>query len=165
MPLYVFCGEDLLIAYLHPSNIDGVKHAWAILSLLCNGLRAEFPEAIIVFRSDTGFARPRLIRWCEKNNVNYVVGLPSNNRLIKKITVNEERLQKQYDKFNEEQLSYYNFQYAAKTWNKKRRVIARMQVNHPGVSRRFILTDLDAPLDKVYENAYSSRGDMENQIK
>ena len=114
MPLYVFRGEDLPIAYLRPSSIDYFNHAWVILALLCKGLRAEFPEATFVFRGDAGFARPRLIRWCEKNNFNCVVGPPSNNRLIKQITVNEERLKKQYDKFNEEQLSYYNLQYAAK---------------------------------------------------
>ena len=34
LPLYVFCGQQLLVAYLRPSNIDASKHAWAILSLL-----------------------------------------------------------------------------------------------------------------------------------
>ena len=31
LPLYVFCGDRLLVAYLRPSNIDGAKHSWAIL--------------------------------------------------------------------------------------------------------------------------------------
>jgi hypothetical protein len=30
LPLYVFCGEQLLVAYLRPSNRDGARHAWAI---------------------------------------------------------------------------------------------------------------------------------------
>ena len=34
LPLHVFCGEQLLVSYLRPSNIDGAKHAWAILVLL-----------------------------------------------------------------------------------------------------------------------------------
>ena len=34
LPLYVFCGQQLLVAYLRPSNIDASKHAWPILSLL-----------------------------------------------------------------------------------------------------------------------------------
>ena len=34
LPLYVFCGQQLLVAYLRPSNIDASKHAWSILSLL-----------------------------------------------------------------------------------------------------------------------------------
>ena len=32
LPLYVFCGQQLLVSYLRPSRIDGAKHAWAILA-------------------------------------------------------------------------------------------------------------------------------------
>ena len=32
LPLYVFCGKQLLVSYLRPSKIDGAKHAWAILA-------------------------------------------------------------------------------------------------------------------------------------
>jgi Transposase DDE domain group 1 len=34
LPLYIFCGEQLLVSYLRPSNCDGARHAWAVLSLL-----------------------------------------------------------------------------------------------------------------------------------
>ena len=34
LPLYVFCGDELLTAYLRPSNIDAAKHARAVLKLL-----------------------------------------------------------------------------------------------------------------------------------
>ena len=34
LPLYVFCGQQLLVAYLRPSNIDPAMHARAILRLL-----------------------------------------------------------------------------------------------------------------------------------
>jgi hypothetical protein len=27
LPLYVFCGERLLVSYLRPSNLDGARHA------------------------------------------------------------------------------------------------------------------------------------------
>ena len=57
LPLYVFCGEQLLVAYLRPSKIDAAKHAWAILSLLVKRLRQVWPEVRIVVRADTGFCR------------------------------------------------------------------------------------------------------------
>ncbi len=41
LPLYVFCGDHLLVSYLRPSNIDGAKHAWAVLALLVKRLRQE----------------------------------------------------------------------------------------------------------------------------
>jgi hypothetical protein len=39
LPLYVFCGEQLLAAYLRPSNLDPARHAWGILKLLVGRLR------------------------------------------------------------------------------------------------------------------------------
>ena len=44
LPLYVFCGERLLVSYLRPSNIDPARHAWAILKLLVERLRRAFDE-------------------------------------------------------------------------------------------------------------------------
>ena len=43
LPLYVFCGQQLLCAYLRPSRIDGAKHAAAILKLLVTRLRQAWP--------------------------------------------------------------------------------------------------------------------------
>ena len=43
LPLYVFCGDQLLVSYQRPSKIDGAKHAWAILALLVKRLRQAWP--------------------------------------------------------------------------------------------------------------------------
>ena len=75
LPLYVSCGQQLLVAYLRRSNIDASKHAWAILSLLVKRLRQTWPAVRIVFRGDSGFCRHRMFDWCERNDVKYVVGL------------------------------------------------------------------------------------------
>ena len=48
LPLYVFCGEQLLVAYLRPSNIDESKHAGAVLKLLVRRLREAWPKVRIV---------------------------------------------------------------------------------------------------------------------
>ncbi len=40
MPLDVFCGEQLLLAYLRPSNVEIAHHSTAVLKLLVKGLRA-----------------------------------------------------------------------------------------------------------------------------
>ena len=81
LPLYVFCGEQLLVSYLRPSKIDGAKHAWAILSLLVKQLRKVWHRGKIIFRGDSGFCRHKMLLWCEKNEVDYVVGLAKNKRL------------------------------------------------------------------------------------
>src|SRR5215217_3839435 len=67
LPLYVFCGEQLLVSYLRPSNIDASRHAWAILKLLVQQLRAKWPGVKIIMRADSGFCRWRILRWCERS--------------------------------------------------------------------------------------------------
>lgn len=62
LPLYVFCGEQLLVSYLRPSNIDAARHSWAILSLLTKRLRQQWPKVKIIFRGDSGFCRWKMFR-------------------------------------------------------------------------------------------------------
>ena len=57
LPLYVFCGDRLLAAWLRPGKSDGARHAWAILALLVKRMRRAWPEVKIVFRGDSGFCR------------------------------------------------------------------------------------------------------------
>src|SRR5262244_1167799 len=82
LPLYVFCGEQLLVAYLRPASYDGARHAAAILKLLVTRLRQAWPGVRIIFRGDSGFCRPGLLSWCERNYVHYVVGMAKNSRLL-----------------------------------------------------------------------------------
>ena len=81
LPLYVFCGEQLLVSYLRSSNIDPAKHAWAILAKLVSALRERWPEVKIILRADSGFCRWKMLRWCEAHQVDYIVGIAKNERL------------------------------------------------------------------------------------
>ncbi len=62
LPLYVFCGERLLAAYLRTSKIDAAKHSRAILKLLVRRFRQVWPNVRIIVRADSGFARWRMLR-------------------------------------------------------------------------------------------------------
>ena len=50
----MFCNDQLLVSDLRPSNIDGARHAWAILKLLVLRLREQWPQVRIVLRADSG---------------------------------------------------------------------------------------------------------------
>ena len=71
LPLYVYCGEQLLVAYLRPSKIDAAKHSRAILKLLVRRFRQVWPDVKIIFRGDSSFCRWKLLRWCDRYNVYY----------------------------------------------------------------------------------------------
>ena len=78
LPLYVFCGDHLLAACLRPSKIDAAKHSRAILRLLVKRIRQNWPNTRIIFRADSGFCRWKLLRWCDRHGIGYVVGLARN---------------------------------------------------------------------------------------
>ena len=167
LPLYVFCGSQLLVAYLRPSNIDGAKHSWPILSLLVKRLRKAWPNVRIVFRGDSGFCRHRMLDWCDRNDVGYIVGV-ARNKNLEKLSRRWMEQSKRLFESDEEQKSkrvYGEFQYAAQTWSEKKRVIAKAEFSEKGENPRYIVTNLRGGGRHLYESVYCARGDMENRIK
>jgi hypothetical protein len=165
LPLYVFCGDRLLAAYLRPSKIDGAKHAWAVLALLVKRLRKAWPKVKIIFRGDSGFCRHQMLRWCEKHNVGYIVGVAKNSRLK---ALSEKQISDAAQRFTEtglKQRLFGEIQYAADTWDRKRRVIVKAEHTGKGSNPRYVVTNLPGDPKKLYDKLYCARGDMENRIK
>jgi len=165
LPLYVFCGNQLLVAYLRPSNIDPARHAWAILSLLVKRLRKAWPGVKIIFRGDSGFCRWRMLRWCEKKNVGYIVGLARNSRITEQARPWIEKAEKQFKRTGKKQRVFTRVQYAALSWDRKRPVIVKAEHGPLGSNPRYVVTNLTGSAKTLYEKVYCGRGDMENRIK
>lgn len=165
LPLYVFCGEQLLVSYLRPSNADPARHAWAVLKLLVARLRQEWPQVKIIFRGDSGFCRWRTLRWCEKSGVDYVVGLAKNERLLALLEKPMAQAAEAFAATKEKQRHFVRLEYAAKSWDRPRSVIAKAEHTAKGANPRFILTSLEGAEQKIYDEIYCARGEMENRIK
>jgi hypothetical protein len=165
LPLYVFCGDQLLVSYLRQSNIDGARHAWAILALLVKRLRKAWPKVKIIFRGDSGFCRCRMLRWCETHGVYYVVGLAKNSRLNEMAKPLLDRASRQYETSGEKQRLFGELRYAALTWDRARRVIAKAEHTEQGSNPRYVITNLEGDPHKLYDEVYCARGEMENRIK
>ena len=165
LPLYVFCGDQLLVSYLRRSKIDGAKHAWAILALLVKRLRQAWPSVRIVFRGDSGFCRPRMLSWCERNGVGYIVGLAKNKRLNALAKPWLSAAAEGFAAIGTKQRLFGEFLYGAKSWTTERRVIARIEHMAKGANPRYIVSNLEGDGQDLYEKVYCQRGDMENRIK
>jgi hypothetical protein len=165
LPLYVFCRNQLLVSYLRPSKIDGAKHAWAILALLVKRLRQAWPQVRIIFRADSGFCRWRMLSWCERHNVGYIVGIAKNKRL-NAITAQRQRDARDcYAEFGTKVRWFTEIHYAAGSWNRSRRVIAKIEHTGKGSNPRYVVTNLSGDGKALYEKLYCARGEMENRIK
>lgn len=165
LPLYVFCGEQLLVSYLRPSKIDAAKHSRAILKLLVTRFRQVWPEVKIIFRGDSGFCRWRLMRWCDRRQVGYILGLAKNSVLLKQAQEWIEQAQKQYQQTGQKQRVFAELTYAAGTWDCPRRVIVKAEHLSQGANTRFVVTNLPGDPQELYDDLYCQRGDMENRIK
>ena len=165
LPLYVFCGDQLLTAYLRPSNIDAAKHSAAILKLLVTRLRRAWPRTKLVFRADSGFCRDLLLSWCDRHDVKYVVGLARNERLLGLTAALRRKAAKQFARTQVKQRLFTAFDYAAGSWRRVRWVIAKAEHTDKGSNPRFILTNIVGDAQRIYDRRYCQRGEMENRIK
>jgi hypothetical protein len=165
LPLYVFCGEQLLVAYLRSAKHDAALHAAAIMKLLTRRLREAWPNVRLVFRGDSGFCRPRLLAWCERNGVDYIVGLQKNSRLLAMAATWRDQAQAAFETCGTPQRVFGELTYQAGTWRRPRRVIAKAEHNALGPNPRFIVTSLPEAPQEAYEWIYCARGEMENRLK
>jgi DDE family transposase len=65
LPLYVFCGDQLLCARLRSSDQDGAAGSVDEVRRIVEQVRQRWPRTQIVVRADSGFCREELISWCD----------------------------------------------------------------------------------------------------
>lgn len=165
LPLYVFCGEQLLVSYLRPSKIDGAKHTWGILALLIKKLRQAWPKVKIIVRGDSGFCRWKMLRWFDNHEVGYIIGVARNDRLNRFAAGTIREAERRHTETGKKQKLFAEFAYAAKTWDRRRRVIVKAEHSTRGSNPRYIVTNLKQSPRWLYTKVYCARGDMENRIK
>jgi hypothetical protein len=169
LPLYVFCGGQLLVAYLRPANIDAAKHSRAILKLLVARLRQAWPGVKIILRGDSGFCRHRAGTEgrCDRHGVDYATGV-AKNKVLEKLAGPLMRLAaQQFEQSKQKQRIFGEFPYAAGTWDKERRTLAKAEHGDQGENPRFVVVSpgLGGEPQALYEELYCGRGEMENRIK
>jgi hypothetical protein len=165
LPLYVFCGQAMLACVLRRSKIDGAKNAAAVIKLLITRLRQVWPNTHFIVRGDSGFCRRRLLHWCERAGVSYLIGLARNARLQARVELAEAALADAYKTHKTKQRLIDEFNYAAKSWPHERRVITRLEHGDQGNNPRFVVTNLTGPAEHLYDQLYCQRGEAENRIK
>lgn len=165
LPLYVFCNKKLLVSYLRTSNQDQAKHSWAILAMLVKRLRQSWPDVEIILRGDSGFCRHKMLDWCDKHGVGYIVGQAQNGRLNKLLEPTMQQAREEYSKAQIKQRHFTEFLYQAGSWSHERKIIGKAEVTNMGENPRYIVTNVSGTPADLYEKIYCERGNMENRIK
>ena len=169
LPLYIFCGEQLLCARLRRADQDAAAGTREELARIIESIRLRWPETRILVRGDSGFCREDLMGWCEAQDVDYVFGLAKNSRLKAAIAAELCTAQAQYEASGEAARVFKDFRYQTrKSWSRERRVIGKAEHLAKGENPRFVVTSLSPgqmAARAVYEELYCARGEMEIRIK
>jgi hypothetical protein len=169
LPLYVFCGRELLLAKLRPANIDASAGAKEEIAWIIAQIRESWPDVEIWLRADSGFCREELMGWCEQNRVEYVFGLARNARLETEIASELAEAEAKAKESGKAMRSFKELRYRTRnSWSRERRVIAKAEHLPQGKNPRFIVTSLPREAvegQELYEKIYCARGEMENRIK
>jgi len=169
LPLYIFCGEHPLCARLRPANIDAAEGSVEAVARIVAHIRTRWPRVRIIIRGDAGFCRDDLMRWCEANGVDFVLGLAKNERLKTLSAPAASDALLAYLRTGQAARVFADFTYRTRdAWSRQRRVVVKAEHLAGGANPRYVVTSLSAEqadARTLYEDLYCARGDMENRIK
>ena len=173
LPLYIFCGDQLLCARLRTSNSDAAAGGLVEIQRIVEQIRAAWPRVRIILRGDSGFCRNEWMSWCEDNQVDYVFGLARNQRLRRIIGPQMWEATRQWRQTGQPARVFTEFSYQTRKrkkggWDRERRVVAKAEHIDGKENPRFVVTSLraeDWTARPLYESLYCARGEMENRIK
>jgi hypothetical protein len=170
LPLYIFCGEHLLCARLRRADNDGAAGSVEELERIVARIRKRWPKVRIIIRGDSGFCRDWLMSWCERERVDYVLGVARNPRLEEQVDPMLMLAERLHQARGKPVRLYSFFKWRTRdTWSCERLVIAKGEYTDRGPNPRFIVSSLPCrkvkEAKRLYQQVYCARGDMENRIK
>jgi len=162
--------QYLCAALLRPGNAPTQHGTLALLKRILRRLQERFPEARILVQLDGGFAEPELFEFLDEVNVDYVVAIAKNAVLERRAALDMITARCLSEQRGTTAHVYGETRYAARTWERERRVIFKAEVvRHPGReprdNPRFVVTNLTRSPRRLYERIYCRRGELENRIK
>jgi Transposase DDE domain group 1 len=168
-PIHIYDAETghCVVTILRPGKTPDGREVRAHLRRLVRRIRVHWPTTIITIRGDSHYGRKEAMDWCGDNGVKYIFGPGANKTLAKQVfakphDVCVRRAAGQLDKVR----GFAATRYAAKSWRRPRRVLARLEAAKKGADVRYIVTNLTrGTAQRLYETIYCARGQAENLIK
>ena len=168
LPVHVYHVESgrPVAVLLRPDKTPSGVEVRTMLRHLTRRIRRHWPRTRLTFRGDSHYGRAEAMAWCEANGVDYIFGLAGNAVLhglayeagddlkVRRAEAGAERMR-----------GFADFDYAAGSWNRERRVVARPEATPRGFDARYIVTSLTGEPRHLYEGVYCARGQAENLIK
>ena len=158
-----------MCARLRTADRGAAHGVVAELEPIVRRLREAWPQVRILVRGDSAFSNDELMVWCEKEGIDYVLGLAKNDRLKRRIATRMETVRQLQRAIGKAVRQFQELRYQTRdTWLCERRVVAKVEHLPRGENPRYIVTSVpvqECDGRRLYEEIYCARGDMENRIK
>ncbi|MBV8400509.1 MAG: IS1380 family transposase, partial [Acetobacteraceae bacterium] len=184
MPPHVYdaASGHCVLTILRPGKTPDGREVRAHIRRLVRRIRQHWPNTVITsaadafrhigslrdpIRGDSHYGRWEAMDWCEQNGVQYVFGLERNKVLEGLVQAEAEALERRWAAAPGEGMrAYTETRYAAGTWSRQRRVVARVEATYQGLDTRYVVTNIGhCGAQWLYDGLYCARGQAENLIK
>ena len=168
LPIHVYHVESgrPVVMILREGKTPGGREVGTVIKHLTRRIRRHFPQTRITWRGDSHYGRPEAIAWCEDNAAGFIFGLAGNavlDRLCREAA--DDLCVRRAEAGAETMRTFTSFPYQAKSWDKPRKVVARIEATSQGLDIRYVVTSLPGRAQDLYEAVYCERGQAENLIK
>ncbi len=168
LPIHVYHVESgkPVAVLLRPGKTPSGVEVRTLLKHLTRRIRRHWPRTRLTFRGDSHYGRREAMDWCEANGVDYIFGLAGNAALHNlSYQAGDDLKVRRAEAGADRMRGFADFAYAARSWNRQRRVVARLEATTRGFDARYIVTSLTGEPRRLYEGTYCARGQAENLIK
>ena len=169
LPIHVYdaATAHCVLTILRPGKTPDGKEIRGHIRRLVRRIRMHWPTTRITFRGDSHYGRKEVMDWCERNDVTYIFGLAPNKVLAQQVFPKLDECCVRRALAQAEKVRDFTWtRYAAKSWSRARRVVARIEVTRKGADIRYIVTNIRGGKARhLYEKVYCARGQAENLIK
>ena len=121
-----------------------IADARILLKHLTHRIRRHWPRTRLTFRGERHYGRREAMDWCEDNGVDFIFGLAGNTALHGlAYDVADDLKVRRAEAGADRMRGFAAFHCAARSWRRKRRVVARLEATTRGFDARYIVTSLE----------------------
>ncbi len=168
LPIHIYEGTSgkPVAVILRSGKTPGGIEVRTILKHVIARIRRHWPKVDILVRGDSHYGRVKAMDWCEANGIGYIFGFGGNPVLAGMIRSVADAVCVERAVTGTEKLRRWStLRYGAKSWQRQRRVVARIEATKLGLDVRYVVTSLKGSAKHLYETVYCGRGQAENFIK
>jgi hypothetical protein len=159
--------KHVFIAWLRHGTCPAALGADDNVRSVAQAFQRVNPDTRLLVRGDANIGNPAMYQLCEHDGHDYVFGLSTNSKLKGWAQPLERRAQREYARTGLKQRLFAFRWYQARTWDRRRMVVAKAECGPEGTNLRFIVTSLRVKSEKKAGETYDlyvQRGESEQRM-